>query len=167
MRILAVSGSLRASSGNTALLKAAQKAAPPDLEIALFTQLEAIPAFNPDREAETAPSAVAALRDSVREHDAVLISTPEYAHGIPGVLKNALDWLVGSGEFYEKPVAFLHTSPRGEIARAALKEVLVTMAAQFVFDGEAEPGDTQALRAALAEIQSGAARANAQAQNKP
>lgn len=167
MKLLALSGSLRASSGNTALLRAAQEAAPRDLRVALFTQLEAIPAFNPDREAETPPSAVAALRDSVRECDAVLISTPEYAHGIPGVLKNALDWLVGSGEFYEKPVAFLHASPRGEIARASLKEVLVTMGAQFVFDGEAEPRDMQALRAALSEIQSSAMRANAQAQNKP
>lgn len=167
MKLLAISGSLRASSGNTALLKAVQEAAPPDLQIAIFTQLEAIPAFNPDREMEVPPAAVTALRDGVRESDAVLISTPEYAHGIPGVLKNALDWLVGSGEFYEKPVAFLHASPRGEIARASLKEVLVTMGAQFVFDGEAEAGDARKLRAALTELQSGAARANAQAQNKP
>jgi len=167
VKLLAISGSLRASSANTALLRAAQEAAPPEIRIALFTQLEAVPAFNPDRETETPPPAVAALRDNLRESDAVLISTPEYAHGIPGVLKNALDWLVGSGEFYEKPVAFLHASPRGEIARASLKEVLVTMGAQFVFDSETEATDTQALRAALMEIRSSAARANAAAQNKP
>lgn len=166
MKLLAISGSLRASSGNTALLMAAQRVAPSEILVALFTQLEAIPAFNPDREMETPPAAVAALRDGVRESNAVLISTPEYAHGIPGVLKNALDWLVGSGEFYEKPVAFLHASPRGEIARASLKEVLVTMGAQFIFDGEAEATDTNALSAALSEIRSAATRANAQAQNK-
>ncbi len=166
MKLLAISGSLRASSGNVALLKAVQQTAAADIDVALFGQIESIPAFNPDREMDTPPPSVDTLRASVRESDAVLFSTPEYAHGIPGALKNALDWLVGSGEFYEKPVAFLHASPRGEIARAALKEVLVTMGAQFVFDGEAEPTDNGALRAALSEIRSGAARASAQAQNK-
>ena len=166
MKLFALSGSLRASSGNTALLTAVQRAAQADIAVVLFAQLGDIPAFNPDRETETPPPAVAAFRDSVRESDAVLVSTPEYAHGIPGALKNALDWLVGSGEFYEKPVAFLHASPRGEIARAALKEVLVTMGAQLVFDGEADPANADALRAALSEIRSGAARAKDKAQNK-
>ena len=167
MKLLAISGSLRASSGNTSLLTAVQQAAPADIQVTLFAELEAITAFNPDREMDAPPPAVAALRAGVRESDAVLISTPEYAHGIPGSLKNALDWLVGSGEFYEKPVAFLHASPRGEIARAALKEVLVTMGAQFVFDGEAETKNIEALHLALSEIQSRAARAKDQAQNKP
>lgn len=99
MTLLAISGSLRASSGNTALLKAVQQAAGPGTHTEFFALLEAIPAFNPDREMETPPAAVAALRQSVAASDAVLFSTPEYAHGVPGALKNALDWLVGSGEF--------------------------------------------------------------------
>ena len=166
MRLLAISGSLRANSGNTALLRAFQQAANPDTQTELFAQLETIPAFNPDREMETPPTAVAALRQSVVASGAVLFSTPEYAHGVPGALKNALDWLVGSGEFYEKPVAFLHGSPRGEIARAALKETLVTMGAQFVLDEIVDAADSGALRAAIATILSGAARVSAQAQNK-
>lgn len=152
MRFLAISGSLRALSSNSELLKSAIANAPKGVEVALFDRIEPIPAFNPDREMLEAPASVADLRHAVRESDAVLFSTPEYAHGVPGALKNALDWLVGSGEFYEKPVAFLHASSRGEIARAALKETIVTMGARFVFDGIAEPGDAAALARSLAKI---------------
>lgn len=152
MRILAVSGSLRAVSSNTALLKAAAERAPKDVCIMLFDQIEPIPAFNPDREMLEPPLAVTAFRDAIRESDAVLISTPEYAHGVPGALKNALDWIVGSGELYEKPIAFLHASPRGEFARAALKETLVTMGGRFAFDGIADPDDAAALAKSVSEI---------------
>ena len=157
MRMLAISGSLRAASSNTSLLKAAADHAPDGILVDLFARLEEIPAFNPDRESEPAPDAVTALRAAVAAAGAVLFSTPEYAHGVPGVLKNALDWLVGSGELYEKPVALLHVSARGTFAQASLKETLVTMGARCVFDATAD----QTRPAALAEVLSAVAIATA------
>jgi len=92
MRLLAISGSLRRDSHNTALLRAAADLLPPDVELVLYEQLGAIPAFNEDDVADR-PAAAQDLWDAVAGADGVLISTPEYNHSIPGVLKNALDWL--------------------------------------------------------------------------
>jgi NAD(P)H-dependent FMN reductase len=131
-RILGVSGSLRARSANTALLRAAAIVAPEHVRITLYEGLGALPHFNPDVEAVALPAPVAAWRALVGAADAVLISTPEYAHGVPGVLKNALDWLVGGVECYRKPVALLHPSPFATHANASLTEILTTMAANVV-----------------------------------
>jgi chromate reductase len=92
MHLLAISGSLRQGSHNTTLLRAAADMLPPGVTITLYDRLEEIPAFNEDRVAER-PEPVSRLWDAVGEADAVLISTPEYNSSIPGVLKNALDWL--------------------------------------------------------------------------
>jgi chromate reductase, NAD(P)H dehydrogenase (quinone) len=93
LRILAIPGSLRARSTNLLLLEtAAIIAGNLRLEFEIFNALESIPPFNPDNTAE--PSAVASMRSSIAHADAVIFSTPEYAHGVPGALKNALDWLV-------------------------------------------------------------------------
>jgi chromate reductase, NAD(P)H dehydrogenase (quinone) len=92
MHILAISGSLRQGSHNTALLRAAANLLPPGVTVTFYDHLEEIPAFNEDRVAER-PEAVARLWDAIAEVDGVLISTPEYNSSIPGVLKNALDWL--------------------------------------------------------------------------
>ncbi len=108
MLILAISGSLRGASSNTELLKTVTRAMPTSAEMRLFEGLGNLPAFNPD--IEPAPESVSAFRTLIAAADAVAISTPEYAHGVPGVLKNALDWLVGSGELYRKPVVLLHRS---------------------------------------------------------
>ena len=94
MRFLAISGSLRLASSNTALLRAAALVAPEGVEIILYRGLGDLPHFNPDLEAAEPPS-VTEFREQVRISDGLLISSPEYAHGVPGVLKNALDWLVG------------------------------------------------------------------------
>jgi NAD(P)H-dependent FMN reductase len=152
LKLFAISGSLRAVSSNTALLRAVCAHAPPSIQAALFEELESVPAFNPDREAEAWPPAVEAFRAGVRDCEVVLISTPEYAHGVPGALKNALDWLVGSGEFYEKPVALLHVSERGAHARASLKETLVTMGARIVFDDVVNGSDADAVKETIATI---------------
>src|SRR5690349_783719 len=98
MRIFAISGSLRASSLNTAVLQAAVALAPPGVEIVLYDGLSRLPHFNPDVDGEIALAPVADWRTRLRAADGVLISSPEYAHGVPGSLKNALDWVVGSGE---------------------------------------------------------------------
>jgi chromate reductase len=92
MRILAISGSLRRDSHNSALLAAAADLLPPGVELTIYDGLEQIPPFNEDR-LDRPPDAVAHLRDAVDAADGVLISTPEYNSSIPGVLKNALDWL--------------------------------------------------------------------------
>jgi NAD(P)H-dependent FMN reductase len=131
MRILAISGSLRDASSNTALLRAAVALAPNDIDVVLYDGIGALPHFNPDQ--DDAPIAeVAAFRAAISGSDGVLISTPEYAHGIPGVLKNALDWLVGSGELVDKPVALFNASPRSTYAVASLTETLTVMSAKLV-----------------------------------
>ena len=129
-RIAALSGSLRAASINTALLREIAARAP-DWFVVDLVPLDGLPLFNPDLEA-TLPAAVAAFRADVGARDALIIASPEYAHGISGVLKNALDWLVGCEDFAGKPVLVLHTAPRAQHAVAALREILATMSAQII-----------------------------------
>jgi len=132
MRILAISGSLRAGSSNTTLLHAAAALAPPTIEVSVYNGLAALPHFNPDLDVEPVPPSVVDFRFQLRAVDGVLISSPEYAHGVPGVLKNALDWVVASGELYGKPVALLNASPRSFHAQASLKETLTVMTASLI-----------------------------------
>jgi len=136
MRILAISGSLRAQSTNTALLGAAALVATSPVDVVLYGQMELLPPFNPDLDLEPGPEAVLRFRAALRDSSAVIFSTPEYAHGIPGSLKNALDWVVGSGELSGKPVALLNASARGQYAQAALRETLRTMDARVISDAE-------------------------------
>ena len=135
MRLLAISGSLRAGSSNTALLQAARLVAPSDVEVVLYEGLAELPAFNPDLdtvEGDRLPERVRELRALVGSADGLLICSPEYAHGIPGSLKNLLDWLVGSVEFPFKPVALLKANAHSVHAQAQLVEVLTTMNARIV-----------------------------------
>jgi len=132
MRILAISGSLRAGSSNTAVLRAAARLAPVDVDIVLFDGIAGLPFFNPDLGGDLLPAPVAAFRTQVGEADGILISSPEYARGVAGVLKNALDWLVASFEFPHKPVALINTSPRATHALAALTLTIETMSARLV-----------------------------------
>jgi NAD(P)H-dependent FMN reductase len=132
MRILTISGSLRAASSNGALLDVAARLAPPGMELVRYGGLAALPHFNPDLDIDPPPPAVAALRAEFARAEGVVISSPEYAHGVPGSLKNALDWMVRDTEFAGKPVALLTASTRATHARAALIEILRTMAARLV-----------------------------------
>ncbi len=132
MRVLAISGSLRAGSTNTALLRAAARAAPAGMHVDLYDGLGTLPIYNADDDVEPPPAPVRDLRARIAGSDGVLIACPEYAHGIPGGLKNALDWIVSSGEMVGRPVALLHASPRSAISRAALAEVLRTIDARIV-----------------------------------
>jgi len=134
MQLLALSGSLRADSTNTALLQAACQQAPADIAITLYQGLAALPAFNPDHDTQPAHVTIAHFRTALQSADGVLIACPEYAHGVPGALKNALDWVVASGELVDKPVVLLHASPRGQFVRAALTEILTTMSARLIDD---------------------------------
>src|SRR5262245_21657419 len=96
MKILAISGSLRAHSSNAAILRAMAALAPPDVDIELYEELGRLPHFNPDldQEGAVAPRPVADFRRRLAAADGVVICSPEYAHGTPGSLKNGLDWLV-------------------------------------------------------------------------
>ena len=133
LRITAVPGSLRARSTNLLLLETAALLAPPQVQVEIFTRLGEIPLFQPDTPPDaTAPDAVAALRHAITAADTVAFSAPEYAHGLPGALKNALDWLVSGIEFTHKPVVLFNASARSVYAQAALREVLVTMGADFL-----------------------------------
>lgn len=131
MKILAISGSLRAASNNTMLLRAMMRLAPAGMQIELYGDLGNQPLFNPDIES-TDPPYVAAFRAQLVAADAVLIASPEYAHGVTGVMKNALDWMVGCEAFVNKPVALLNASPRAVHAQASLKEIMSVMSARIV-----------------------------------
>jgi chromate reductase, NAD(P)H dehydrogenase (quinone) len=133
MRLLAISGSLRDGSHNTALLGAAAAERPANVEFAVWRGLADIPAF--DEDMETVPSAVAALRSQIAGADALLFSTPEYNASIPGALKNALDWAsrpFPANVLRGKPAAVIGASegPFGAVwAQADLRKVLKTIGA--------------------------------------
>jgi chromate reductase len=114
MRVLAISGSLRAASHNTALLRHAAERAPEGVEVELYDELESLPPYNEDRDTDTPPAAVAAMRDRVAAADALLISTPEYNGTIPGQLKQLVDWASRPygppAALYGKPVAVIGAS---------------------------------------------------------
>ncbi len=131
LRILALSGSLRAASSNSAILRVAARVAPAGWHVELHTGLNELPFFNPDLDGAfddpALPQAVRALRAMIANSDALLISSPEYAHGVSGMMKNALDWLVGGPEMVAKRVALINTAPHATHAMAALGETLRTM----------------------------------------
>lgn len=131
IRILALSGSLRKSSYNTALIKAVSDLAPAGVEVVAYSGLGDLPLFNPDLEGEDIP-AVNNLVCELGKSNGLIIASPEYAHGISGVLKNALDWLVSGEEFVYMPVALLNSSPRATHAQAALREVITTMSGNII-----------------------------------
>ncbi len=131
VQLLAVSGSLRAASSNSALLRAAGMLSPEGMSIRHYLAVGQLPHFDPDL-ADDPPQIVAELREVIAKSDGILISCPEYARGIPGAFKNALDWLVTSQDFPGKPVALFNASPRASHAQAALRLVLETMSAIIV-----------------------------------
>src|SRR5438874_3438852 len=113
LRILGFAGSLRKESFNRSLVRAAQELAPPNMMIEIF-DLAGIPLYNGDVEAAGDPEPVAAFRQAVRAADALLMATPEYNHGVPGVMKNAIDWASRpphQSPLDGKPVGLLGASP--------------------------------------------------------
>jgi chromate reductase len=141
MKILALSGSLRAGSLNGLVLQAAGELADADVELERFDGLKAIPPYDADDDVAPAPAAVTRFRKALAEADAVLIATPEYNSSIPGVLKNALDWAsrpLATSPLRNKPVAVVgaSTGAFGAVwAQAELRKVLAATGARVV-DGE-------------------------------
>jgi chromate reductase len=134
LKLLAIPGSLRTASINAAFCHAAVQLAPVGLDVSVYTGLGQLPLFNPDLEM-TPPAEVLRLRAAIHEADALLMASPEYAHGVSGVMKNALDWLVSFEGFVAKPVAVVNTSPRAHHAYDALLETLRTMSATLIPEG--------------------------------
>lgn len=131
LTVLAISGSLRAASFNTTLLSAIEKMLPEEAQLLYSTGVDQIPAFNPDNDRPDMPpiASVVTLRQQIAAADAILICTPEYAFGVPGALKNALDWTVSSGSLNEKPVAAISASPLYTGGKHALASLLLTLKA--------------------------------------
>lgn len=161
VKLLGISGSLQAGSANTALLGVARSVAPDDVELVVFDRIAVVPAFNPDT--DPAPAEVDGFRSLVRWADALLFATPEYAFGLPGSLKNLLDWLVGSGELYEHPVAVVSAAPspeRGVHARADLERtlraqgarVLVSTTIAVATNVRGREADDPEIRASIAKV---------------
>jgi chromate reductase len=127
--ILAISGSLRRRSLNSAALRAAARTTTPGgIHVAIDASMRTLPHFDPDLEVEP-PNVVRRFREACEGADAVLLAVPEYAFGIPGAFKNALDWTVGSGALSRKPIAVLSVAPpgRGENVRQALECVFTAL----------------------------------------
>ena len=126
VQVLLVSGSTRSGSANTAALAPAAAVAPGRVTAAVYDGLASLPAFNPDHDGDDVPQAVAELRKQIASADAVLFCTPEYAGSLPGSFKNLLDWTVGGGQLYGKPVAWINVAApgRGQGAQDTLATVL-------------------------------------------
>src|SRR6266478_5001206 len=142
MNILGVSGSLRAGSKNTTLVRAAASLLPAGVTMTFYQGMEGLPHFNPDLDDldhGKAPAPVLDWRAQLQVSSGLFICSPEYAHGIPGVMKNALDWLVGSGELTEKPTVVFNATPGSTHAHAALVEVLRIMGAVVIEAGLTTP----------------------------
>ncbi|RWN23639.1 MAG: NAD(P)H-dependent oxidoreductase [Mesorhizobium sp.] len=159
LNILAISGSLRAASTNSALIAALARNALPGCRVSVYDGLGCLPIFNPDDEGERTPLEASELIDAVSRADGVIVSCPEYAHGVPGGLKNGLDWLVSRDAAVAKPAMLAHASPRSLFARAALVEIMRTMSFALCDDvleiallGK-KPSEVEAILAELANRQ--------------
>ncbi len=130
-RILAISGSLRAASINSSFCRATARLAPATVRVEVWTGLGDIPLYNQDLE-PSPPPAVQSFRAAIHGATALVIASPEYAHGISGVMKNALDWLVSDEGTVGKPIALVNTSGRAHHAYDAIREVLTTMSTEIV-----------------------------------
>ena len=128
IKILGVSGSLRATSSNMIILKAIQQSLSSNIELLIYDGLATIPPFDDSME----PSEpVLAWRRQLAEVDGILICSPEYAFGIPGALKNAMDWTVGSGELVNKPLALITAATGGDKAHAAWLQIFTALSANI------------------------------------
>jgi NAD(P)H-dependent FMN reductase len=130
--LYALCGSQRRASTSRKLLEGLRDHAPDGISIEVCELIGDLPIFNPDNEGERTPAVVAVLAEKIRAADGLIVSCPEYAHGIPGGFKNALDWLVSRDEVPFKPLMFAHASHRGELVLELLTDVLNTMSLRIV-----------------------------------
>ena len=134
MNFLAISGSARQASTNTALLRALQTAAGAAHAVAIYDRIAEMPVFSPDLEHVSLPQSVAVFAQSIADADGLIFASPEYVRAIPGGLKNAIDWLVSRDELIGKPIALAHASHRGDDMLQQLRIVLATVSDRFNAD---------------------------------
>lgn len=130
-KILALSGSTRENSTNLNLIKAIAGLTKEKFDVTIFDGLTEIPHFNPDLDTDNPPKRIIDFRKRLKDADGILICTPEYAMGVPGTLKNAIDWTVSSMEFSKKPTALITASSQGEKGHASLLETLKVIEADI------------------------------------
>jgi chromate reductase len=130
-KILAISGSTKKDSTNLQLIHAIADLTTDFFDISIYKGLSTLPHFNPDLDTENPPTEVSDFRNQLKNSDGILICTPEYAMGVPGTLKNAIDWTVSSAEFSHKPVALITASSQGQKAHASLIETLKIIEAEI------------------------------------
>ncbi|MFT0801043.1 NAD(P)H-dependent oxidoreductase [Bacillus swezeyi] len=126
-KIVAISGSIREGSSNTNILKALAAFIPDGIDYTIYNGIKELPHFNPDIDRMEPPAVVEDFRKMLDESHALIICTPEYAKSVPGVLKNALEWLVSSAELYKKPVAVITASPSIAGGDKAHESLLLTL----------------------------------------
>jgi chromate reductase len=136
IKILAISGSTRKSSSNLNLIKAITNLTAEIFTVKIFEGLAALPHFNPDLDNEEEPEQVRDFKRELRQADGVLICTPEYAIGVPGTLKNAVDWTVSTMEFSQKPVALITASTSGYVAHQSLLGTLLIIEAKITKESQ-------------------------------
>lgn len=128
--ILAIQGSTRQNATSNLLIKAIARLYESQLTIIVYNQIASLPHFNPDDDHEKVANEVLEFRKQIQQADGVLICTPEYAHGVPGTLKNAIDWTVSSADLYQKPTALITASTDGSFGHTAMLEILKAIGAQ-------------------------------------
>ena len=133
-KVAAICGSTKQSSLNLSLIHAIAALTANELDINIFNGIADLPQFNPDLDNANPPGQVAAFRQLLRNADGILICTPEYAMGVPGTLKNAIDWTVSSCEFSHKPVALITASSQGFKGHKALMETLMIIESDITED---------------------------------
>lgn len=130
-KILAIIGSTKNRSTNWVLVKTLQELAADKADITIYEDITALPFFNPDLDNDSPPAVVVRLREKIALSDAVIICTPEYVFSLPGVLKNALEWMVSTRVFAGKPVALLTAAASGEKAHESLQLIMKTIEGKF------------------------------------
>ncbi len=131
-KIVAISGSTRQNSANHSLIKAIADLSKTHLDIRVFNGIENLPQFNPDNDGDNVAKEVADFRQQLNNADGVIICTPEYAHGVPGALKNAIDWTISSSSFPQKPTMLITASTGGKYGHQALMETLKAIEAKNI-----------------------------------
>ena len=134
INIIAISGSSRKKSSTLKALNSLNKFVPSNVNYEIYDGIEKLPHFNRELDNDNPPAEVEVYRELLSRADGVIICTPEYIKGVPGVLKNAIEWLVSSAELYAKPVAVITASCDGENAHQAL-QLNLSMVNANVFDG--------------------------------
>jgi chromate reductase, NAD(P)H dehydrogenase (quinone) len=133
-KIVAISGSTRINSTNHRLINAIAELSKDTFNIEIYNSIGHLPQFNPDNDKENLSKEVLHFRQLLNKADGIMICTPEYAHGVPGSLKNAIDWTVGTGEFSNKPTMLITASTDGKYGHQSLLETLQVIEAKNTQD---------------------------------